>query len=120
MWSCIKANLQLIINDNVPCKMTSSGSRLPWITAQTKRLIRNRNKWYKRAKKRDDPKSWRKYREVKQLTQKLCRKSHDSYVQDLISDDKSNKKFWAYIKSQRTESTGISDLVSGDRTFFRA
>ena len=120
MWSCIKANLQLIINDNVPCKMTSSGSTLPWITAQTKRLIRNRNKWYKRAKKRDDPKSWRKYREVKQLTQKLCRKSHDSYVRDLISDDKSNKKFWAYIKSQRTENTGISDLISGNRTFFRA
>ena len=92
MWSCIKKNLQLIISDGVPTKMTSSQSTLPWITAQTKRLIRNRNKWFKRAKRRDDPKSWRKYKEIKQLTQKLCRKSHDSYVQDLISDDKSNKK----------------------------
>ena len=71
MWSCIKANLQLIIDDNVPSKMTSSQSSLPWITAQTKRLIRNRNRWFKRAKRRNDPKSWRKFRDVKQLTQKL-------------------------------------------------
>ena len=120
MWSCIKKNLQLIISDGVPTKMTSSQSTLPWITAQTKRLIRNRNKWFKRAKRRDDPKSWRKYKEIKQLTQKLCRKSHDSYVQDLISDDKSNKKFWAYVKSQRTENSGISDLVDRNRTFYRA
>ena len=100
--------------------MTSSQSWLPWLTAQTKRLIRNRNRWFKRAKRRNDPKSWRKFRDVKQLTQKLCRKSHDSYVRDLITDEKGNKKFWSYVKSKRTENSGISDLVDRNRTFFRA
>ena len=45
----------------------------------------------------------KKYKDYKRLAQKLLRKSHDSYVQDLITCDKSNKKFWTYVKSQRKE-----------------
>ena len=111
-----KKHLLLTIEDNVPTKMTSSQSTAPWVTAQTKRLIRRKNSWYKRAKKRDNPKTWRKYREIKQLTQKLCRKSHDSYIRDLISDNRCTKRFWSYVKSQRTENAGISDLVDKNRT----
>ena len=99
--------------------MTSSQSSLPWITAQTRRLIKSKNKWYKRAKQRDNPKMWRKYREVKRLAQKLCRKSHDSYIRDLISDNRCIKRFWSCVKSQRTEDTDIPDFVDKNRTIFR-
>ena len=109
MWLCIKNNIQTIINDNVPTKETSKFYQ-PWITTQTKRLIRNKNLWYQKAKQRNDEKSWKKYKDYKNLAQKLCRKSHDNYVQDLITSDKSNKKLWSYVKSQRKEKTGISDL----------
>ena len=55
------------------------------------------------------------YNELKKLVQKQCRKSHDVYVQDLISNDKSNNKFWTYIKSQRKEKTGISDILDNNK-----
>ena len=119
MWSCIKINLLRILEMNVPTKMSSSKTFLPWITAQTKRLIRNKKLWYKRAKKRDNPKTWRQYKDVRRLAQKLSRKSHDSYVQDLILEDRSSKRFWSYVKSQRTEDTGISDLVDKNKTIFK-
>ena len=92
---------------------------MAWITTQTKRLIKNKKLWYQRAKQRNDPKTWRKYKDIKQLAQKLSRKSHDSYVQDLISDDSTNKKFWSYVKSQRRENTGIPDLVDRNKTIFK-
>ena len=53
------------------------------------------------------------------MAQKLCRKSHDSYVRDLILNDRCTKRFWSYAKSQRTEDTGISDLVDRNRTVSR-
>ena len=115
MWSCLDKNLDLILNDNVPTKTASSKIYPPWITTQTKRLIRNKNSWYQKAKQKNDPKSWKKYKELKRLSQKLCRKSHDNYVENLISNDKSNKKFWSYVKSQRQENTGISDLIDNNK-----
>ena len=115
-WSCINKNLELILDDNVPTKNTSTKIFPPWITTQTKRLIRNKNLWYQKAKQRNDPESWKKYKDYKKLAQKHCRKSHDNYVEDLITSDKSNKKFWSYVKSQRTENNGISDLNNNNKT----
>ena len=51
------------------------------------------------------------YKDYKKETQKQYRRSHDAYVQNLITEDRSNKKFWAYIKSQRKEKTGIADIL---------
>ena len=120
MWSCIKTNLHRILDFNIPSKMSASNTFLPWITTQTKRLIKNKKIWFQRAKRRGTPRAWRKYKEVKKLAQKFCRSSHDDYVRDIISDDKSTKKFWSYLRSQRTENTGISDLVDNQKTIFKA
>ena len=121
MWSCIKKNLEQIIEDNVPSKMTNSKVYQPWITTQTKRLIKNKNKWYAKMKRRKDDQSKRKYQDYKRMAQKLARRSHDSHVQNLVDeDDKGNKKLWSYVKSQRKEQTGIADLTDNNKTIFNA
>ena len=116
MWTFIKDNIQRIISNNVPTKKTSAKFYQPWITSKTKRLIRNKNLWYQKAKQKNDVETWNKYKEYKKLAQKSCRNSHDDYVQDLITYDNSNKKFWTYVKSQRKEKTGISDLTVNNKT----
>ena len=115
MWLFIKKNLLTILENNVPSKISSSKFWLPWISTSTKRLIRNKQIWYKKARARNDEKTWNRYKEIKRVAQKQCRKSHEEYVKDLITEDTSNKKFWTYIKSQRQEKTGISDLVQNNR-----
>ena len=115
MWLFIKDNLLTILENNVPSKMSSSKSWLPWISTTTKRLIRNKQIWYKKAKARNDEQTWKKYKEIKRVAQNQCRRSHEDYVKDLITDDTSNKKFWTYIKSQRQEKTGVSDLLKDNR-----
>ena len=114
-WSCIENNLLTIYNDNVPTKITSSKYYHPWITTETKRLIRNKQTWFQKAKSKNDDKSWKKYKNYKKLVQKKCRESHQTYVQDLITSDHSNKKFWTYVKSQRKEQSGVSDLVNDNK-----
>ena len=63
MWSCIKKHLEQIIEDNVPTMMTNSKVYQPWITTQTKRLIKNKNKWYAKMKRRKDDQSKMKYQD---------------------------------------------------------
>ena len=42
MWPCIQNNLLTIQKDNIPTKTTASKIYQPWITTQTKRLIRKK------------------------------------------------------------------------------
>ena len=84
------------------------------------RYIRNKQIWYRRAKKSKDPKAWQKYQNYKKLAQRFCRRSHDTYVEDILSDGRdtpghANKKFWSYIKSQRNERSGIADLLDNGK-----
>ena len=114
IWECIKNNLLLIIEDNVPTKLTSSKTHKPWINTETKRLLRQKQRWYTKAKTSKLESDWTRYKEIKKLTQTVCRQTQNKFVQDLISDDKDNKKFWAHIRSKNKDKTGIADLKSGD------
>ena len=83
MWTCIQSNLTTILEDNVPTKMSSSKVYHPWITTETKRLIRNKQILYQKAMSRNSDQAWHKFRAVKKLAQKQCRQAHENYVADL-------------------------------------
>ena len=92
LWNYLKENLLKMMEDNVPSKMTSSKNHQPWITTETKRILRRKKRWFKRLKNCPSDKNLQKYRELKRSSQRLCRKAHENYVNDLICEDKNNKK----------------------------
>ena len=92
LWNCLKTNLLSIMDDNVPTKLSSTKNHQPWITTETKRILRKKQRWYTKAKSCKSDKAWNKYKQIKKASQMLCRKAHSDYVQDLISDDKNNLK----------------------------
>ena len=92
--------------------MTSSKSHQPWINTETKRLLRQKRRAFENAKFSNSDKDWTRYRNLKKLTQKVCRKAHDSYIQNIFSEDPDNKKLWGHIRSQNKDKSGISDLES--------
>ena len=110
MWDFIKAEINAIIEKNVPTKMSSSKTHQPWINTETKRLIRKKNRWLKKAKKSNFKKHWDIYKTVKSETQKTCRQTHERYLNSIFEDDKTNKKLWSYIKSRKQQNFGIPDL----------
>ena len=50
MWTYIKSELNSIITKHVPTKLTSSKFHQPWINSNIKKLIRKKNRWFKKAK----------------------------------------------------------------------
>ena len=113
LWKCIKENLLALLDDHVPTKMTSTKAHQPWINTATKRLLRQKQKAYQKAKSTKSEKDWTRYRNIKKLTQKVCRNTHDIYVSDMISDNTDTKKLWSHIRSKNKDNVGISDLESG-------
>ena len=104
------------MNKNVPQKTISSTKNfLPWINSKTQKLIKKKKRLFAHTKSKKTSKSKKRYDEIKKVAQRRCRNAHQSYVNDLITTDKSNKKFWAYVKSQRNEHFGISDLIVNSR-----
>ena len=110
MWDFIKQSIEKIIEENVDSKLTSSKTHQPWITNETKRLIRKKNRWFSLAKKSNSKKVWNHYKEIRSETQRVCRRAHDRYVNGIFSEDTTNKKMWSYIKSKKQEHVNIPDL----------
>ena len=104
-----------MMEDNVPSKLTSSKNHQPWITTETKRTLRRKQRLFKRLKNCPSESNRKKYRNLKRTSQRLCRQAHANYVNELTSDDKNNKKLFSYIRGKRKEDVGISDLCDGNK-----
>ena len=110
LWKSIKENLNLLMEDNVPNKISSSKNHQPWITTKTKQLLRRKHRLFKKARQHNSERLWKKYKATKKECQKECRRAHSNFVNAMFLDDFQNKKLWSYIKSKRQEKCGISDL----------
>ena len=51
LWTHFQTKLEESIGNNVPKKTARKKDGSPWITSDIKRLIRKRNRWFKRMKK---------------------------------------------------------------------
>ena len=51
LWDHLRLNLLDIINKNVPSKISSAKRHQPWITSETKRILRKKQRWFNKAKK---------------------------------------------------------------------
>ena len=114
MWENIKDNQLKILDRNVPTKQSTSRIHQPWITANTKRLLRRKQKWHKHAKSKYSSNARSTYIDIKKLAQRCCRKAHLDYVRDLVTDDHGGKKLWSYIKGLQIDNTSITDWYSGN------
>lgn len=119
LWNTFKDQTIETIQKHIPTKKTGNKTKLPWINNQTKKLIRQKNKFYR--KKKQDPKYSSRYKLTKTKLQKEMRNSYWNYIENMIFDiepetnsfaNKQPKKLYSYIKSQKTENTGIAPLRS--------
>lgn len=91
--------------------MSSTKNHQPWITTKTKRLLRRKQRLFKKAKTTNSERLWKKYKNIKKECQKECRRAHSDFVNEIISNGEcQNKKLWSYISSKNQENLGIADL----------
>ncbi|CAG2244129.1 unnamed protein product [Mytilus edulis] len=116
MWNCFKTTITKAVKDHIPHKTAKTKDGHPWVTMETKRLIRKRDRLYKKSKKSGNTSIAKKYKEVKHQVQKSIRKSYWEYIESIIlpPQDETNfgtmKKFWTYIKHKKTDYSGITEI----------
>jgi hypothetical protein len=83
---------------------------IPWITPEIKRLIRKRDRIYKKLKStrvEEKPNIIKKHRSAKHLLQQKLIQSYWNYIENIIIEDsklaesKPSKKLWSFIKNQK-------------------
>jgi hypothetical protein len=64
-------------------KTARTKDSLPWITSDLNKLIRKRDRLYKRKKKSGDKKTAEKFKEIKRIVQRELRRAYWKYTGDV-------------------------------------
>ena len=118
LWQEIKGKLLTIIKNNVKTKTTSANWTKPWIDGTLKRLVRKKQECYRQMKRSESEDACIKYKEIKKITQKECRKAHVKHVTNLLDEDRSNKRLFSYIKAKaKGSNNNITELKDRHGTY---
>lgn len=120
IWTSFKTGILELVKKHVPHKMTRSKLCHPWIDGKLKRLIRKRDRLYKQWKKSGNLETAAKCKKLKHQIQKQLRQAYWRHITNVVADQTTNKRgptknFWAYIKSLRTDSVGVSPLMENGK-----
>ncbi|CAG2200390.1 unnamed protein product [Mytilus edulis] len=124
-WTNFKHLVTESIENNIPSKNTTTRWNLPWITTETKQMIRRKQRLYNKAKKSNDKKHWKDFKLYRKKVKEQLQSNHDQYVKDILTPEEptkahtdscreqiyaTTKKFWSYIKGMKKDSSNISML----------
>ncbi|CAH1238779.1 Hypp5632 [Branchiostoma lanceolatum] len=126
IWQAFKGGLLTMSQLHIPQKTLGRKNNKPWVDPPTLRLIRRRNRLYKRWKKTGNTDTRDKMRDLKHQVQRRLRRAYWLYTEGMFTNNSSEdnthgvnshegraantKKLWSYIKSQRTEAANVAPL----------
>ena len=113
LWSTIKMKLENTLSSNIPSKLTSTRFSQPWINQQVKTLKRRKQRCYNQLRKKKTPQLRTRYKELKKEMQQTCRRAYEEYMHNIICGDYESgnkKRFYSYVKSLRTDNSGVAPL----------
>ena len=116
-WKEFKDGLRKLVEKFIPHVKIKKKKNVPWISGETLRLIRKRDRIHHKWKRtgRQDLKD--AFKKLKTTIQRLLRREYWLYINSLFIEPTKNsdkptvcKRLWTYIKSKKTENSGISSL----------
>ena len=117
LWQEFKNSLKTSIDKHIPKKTSKPRDSLPWIDPETRKLMNKRDKLSKLWKKTGITEIETKWHDTRREVRKRLDREHWKYVGGLFEPrdeeyDKQpcNKRFFTYVKHQRTTSIGIAPL----------
>ena len=88
-------------------------SKQPWINRNIKQLRRWKQRYYNKAKSSNSMFDWNRYKDIKKTMQRETRHAFNQYMYKTVHTPYENgkrKRFYKYIKSLRSDHTGIPSL----------
>ncbi|XP_076443976.1 uncharacterized protein LOC143282261 [Babylonia areolata] len=120
LWTTFKDSLHSSIKTNISHKLSIPKLKPPWLTADLRRLIRKRDKLYKKKNGSEDLRT--QMHALRREVQRKLRRAHWNDVSQLFEQreekstrTESSKRFWTYVKHQRSSRTGIPPLKVNGR-----
>ena len=119
LWKDFKTKIHQPMEKFIPQKLIRGNkTHKPWIDKHVRMLQRKRNKLFKKQRASHRAKDISHYRHIKAKVQKAERQAYWKHVENIIdigdpeSDHQPNKqkRFWAFIKSLRKDSSGVAPL----------
>jgi len=124
IWRKFSTDLNEATKCHIPTRRSRGGKDKPWITCRLKRMIRKRDRLYRKQRKTTERHDKENYYEMKNLVQREMRKSYWTYVEGIITPtededtQKTNKRFWGFIKNcgQGTRDIpGLKDEIPAEK-----
>ena len=118
LWENFSNTLQELTEKWIPSKQSSVRNHLPWVNQDIKKLIRRRNRAFKRVKNTSSSSDRKKFLDLKHLVRKKVKEAHTQYLESILNintdapvQHKPNtKKLFSLIKHSRQESSAIPPL----------
>ena len=81
--------------------------------------MRKKDRLHRRAVRTKDQHHWKAFKRQRNSVSNLIKDSHNSYLNDVIGDSltENPKKFWSYVKHNRSENLGIPPLKTEQGVF---
>ena len=83
-WNCFKSKVQQANDKHVPPKRVKSNRKLPWITTQLKRMIRKRERLFKKARRSRLASHWQSYKFYRNSVKKRIQQARESYINAVV------------------------------------
>ena len=128
LWDKFANRLEQGIDKFIPTSKAGTWIDFPWINQEIRRLMRKRDKLYKRMKRSDRPNDTKKFLEFKHLVHRVTDRAYERYLgntlwinttteQEENSPPKVNtKKMYSLLKHSKQDSSGEAPLKSDRRT----
>ncbi|XP_038049838.1 uncharacterized protein LOC119723314 [Patiria miniata] len=104
--TALQLELEEIINDCVPSKLSSTRVNQPWFNSKSKHILRQKGRAFKKARRTNKARDWIRFKRLKKDALNICRNSYNTYVHDIIHSVPAgcrNKKLGALVKAKRCD-----------------
>jgi hypothetical protein len=120
LWSTFRDSLRAAISSFIPHKQARVRENKPWISPALRSLLKRRDRVFKKMRKQGSDDLKQKNKELRREAQRLLRRAYWSYLSDTFEDDdpeqaSKHKRFWTYIKHQKSSQVGVAPLKVNGR-----
>ena len=127
LWDKFASGLQRGIDKHIPIRHSVTKDGFSWINQEIRRLMRKRDKLYKRWSRSGRPDDQKKVLDQKHLVRRITDRAYKKYLKDILGlnneeDDLDappkvkTKKLYSLLKHLKQDSSGIVSLKANDTT----
>ncbi|XP_035673243.1 uncharacterized protein LOC118413808 [Branchiostoma floridae] len=123
LYNMFTSKLTSCVDKYVLSKTTKGKKHLPYITPDLKRLMRKRDRYYRKTIGQNTPERKDKLKQFKKDIKKRMKECYWSYIESVVLDIDENdsqegkssaklgtKKFWGFLKSMKSERVGVDHI----------